>query len=193
MTLFKDVFVVSGCGVGGGSLGYANTLYRPHRRLRLLPRPAVVGARGLGVRARAPLRDRRADARRHPLRGRGARRPLLREHRGRAGRRGHLLDHPRRRLLRRAGRDRRPTPTSAARARRAPAASAAAPAWSAAATTPRTRWSRTTSGSPSAPASRSSPSAPSPRSARSARPTAPTATRSRASAPARGSASSAAR
>jgi cholesterol oxidase len=28
MTLFKDVFVVSGCGVGGGSLGYANTLYR---------------------------------------------------------------------------------------------------------------------------------------------------------------------
>jgi cholesterol oxidase len=29
MTLFRDVFVVSGCGVGGGSLGYANTLYRP--------------------------------------------------------------------------------------------------------------------------------------------------------------------
>ena len=29
MTLFKDVFVLSGCGVGGGSLGYANTLYRP--------------------------------------------------------------------------------------------------------------------------------------------------------------------
>jgi cholesterol oxidase len=29
MTLFKDVFVVSGSGVGGGSLGYANTLYRP--------------------------------------------------------------------------------------------------------------------------------------------------------------------
>ena len=29
MSLFRDVFVVSGCGVGGGSLGYANTLYRP--------------------------------------------------------------------------------------------------------------------------------------------------------------------
>ena len=29
LTLFKDVFVASGCGVGGGSLGYANTLYRP--------------------------------------------------------------------------------------------------------------------------------------------------------------------
>jgi len=28
MTFFKDVFIVSGCGVGGGSLGYANTLYR---------------------------------------------------------------------------------------------------------------------------------------------------------------------
>ena len=28
-TYFKDVSVVSGCGVGGGSLGYANTLYRP--------------------------------------------------------------------------------------------------------------------------------------------------------------------
>jgi cholesterol oxidase len=29
MTTFKDVSVVSGCGVGGGSLGYANTLYVP--------------------------------------------------------------------------------------------------------------------------------------------------------------------
>jgi cholesterol oxidase len=28
MSLFRDIFVVSGCGVGGGSLGYANTLYR---------------------------------------------------------------------------------------------------------------------------------------------------------------------
>jgi cholesterol oxidase len=28
LTAFKDVFVASGCGVGGGSLGYANTLYR---------------------------------------------------------------------------------------------------------------------------------------------------------------------
>ena len=29
LTTFKDVSVVSGCGVGGGSLGYANTLYVP--------------------------------------------------------------------------------------------------------------------------------------------------------------------
>jgi len=28
MTIFKDVLIASGCGVGGGSLGYANTLYR---------------------------------------------------------------------------------------------------------------------------------------------------------------------
>jgi cholesterol oxidase len=28
LTFFKDLFVVSGSGVGGGSLGYANTLYR---------------------------------------------------------------------------------------------------------------------------------------------------------------------
>jgi cholesterol oxidase len=27
-TMFKDIFIVSGSGVGGGSLGYANTLYR---------------------------------------------------------------------------------------------------------------------------------------------------------------------
>jgi cholesterol oxidase len=29
LTTFRDVAVVSGCGVGGGSLGYANTLYVP--------------------------------------------------------------------------------------------------------------------------------------------------------------------
>ena len=28
LSIFKDAFVLSGCGVGGGSLGYANTLYR---------------------------------------------------------------------------------------------------------------------------------------------------------------------
>jgi len=29
LSLFRDIAVVSGCGVGGGSLGYANTLYVP--------------------------------------------------------------------------------------------------------------------------------------------------------------------
>jgi len=32
LSLFKDVTVVSGAGVGGGSLGYANTLYRARPR-----------------------------------------------------------------------------------------------------------------------------------------------------------------
>lgn len=32
LTYFKDVSIVSGCGVGGGSLGYANTLYVPPTR-----------------------------------------------------------------------------------------------------------------------------------------------------------------
>ena len=32
LTIFKDVSIVSGAGVGGGSLGYANTLYRARRR-----------------------------------------------------------------------------------------------------------------------------------------------------------------
>ncbi|HEX6025102.1 MAG TPA: GMC family oxidoreductase [Solirubrobacter sp.] len=32
LTIFKDVAIASGCGVGGGSLGYANTLYRAPAR-----------------------------------------------------------------------------------------------------------------------------------------------------------------
>jgi len=32
LSLFKDVTIVSGAGVGGGSLGYANTLYRARPR-----------------------------------------------------------------------------------------------------------------------------------------------------------------
>ena len=31
LTLFRDIFIASGSGVGGGSLGYANTLYRALR------------------------------------------------------------------------------------------------------------------------------------------------------------------
>ncbi|HYB31782.1 MAG TPA: GMC family oxidoreductase [Solirubrobacteraceae bacterium] len=37
LTLFKDVLVASGCGVGGGSLGYANTLYRARPAFYLDP------------------------------------------------------------------------------------------------------------------------------------------------------------
>jgi len=32
LTIFKDVAIASGAGVGGGSIGYANTLYRARRR-----------------------------------------------------------------------------------------------------------------------------------------------------------------
>src|SRR6187200_1294166 len=32
LSIFKDVAIVSGAGVGGGSLGYANTLYRAPER-----------------------------------------------------------------------------------------------------------------------------------------------------------------
>ena len=37
MTPLKNVLVLSGAGVGGGSLGYANTLYQPTMRLRRVP------------------------------------------------------------------------------------------------------------------------------------------------------------
>jgi len=42
LTIFKDVCVVSGAGVGGGSLGYANTLYRAPRRFYADPQWAGI-------------------------------------------------------------------------------------------------------------------------------------------------------
>ena len=54
LSTFKDLSVVSGCGVGGGSLGYANTLYVPPSeffRDALWPDPAD------GAAARAPHYD----------------------------------------------------------------------------------------------------------------------------------------
>ena len=159
ISFFKDVVVVCGSGVGGGSLGYANTLYRA--RPRLLRGPAVGRPGGLGGRARPPLRHGRADARR---------------------RRHVRRDEPADQLLREFGEeigvgDTYPRPASASSST-SPAKTvpdpyfegegpepdrlhaAAAAAWSAAATAPRTRWSRTTSGSPSSSASRCTPSAP---------------------------------
>jgi Choline dehydrogenase and related flavoproteins len=43
MSFFKDVFVVSGSGVGGGSLGYANTLYRARSAFFKDPQWAELG------------------------------------------------------------------------------------------------------------------------------------------------------
>ena len=56
------VVVLAGAGVGGGSLVYANTLYRAARRV--LRRPAVGAPGRLAGRARPALRHRRAHARR---------------------------------------------------------------------------------------------------------------------------------
>ena len=95
LSIFKDVAIVSGSGVGGGSLGYANTLYRARRAL--LRGPAVGRAQRLGDRARAALRRGRADARRRRLRrGRPRRRPAARV-RARDRRRGHVRQDARRR------------------------------------------------------------------------------------------------
>ena len=55
LTLFKDVAVVSGCGVGGGSLGYANTLYVPARAV--LRGPAVGATSTTGSATLAPHYD----------------------------------------------------------------------------------------------------------------------------------------
>lgn len=44
LTIFKDVSVVSGCGVGGGSLGYANTLYVPPKKFFEDPQWADIAA-----------------------------------------------------------------------------------------------------------------------------------------------------
>ncbi len=147
--------MVSGSGVGGGSLGYANTLYVPPAKFFKDPQWADLAdweselaphyaeaQRMLGVvqvetrrpRRPPPARVRRADRRRR-----------------------HLPEDPGRDLLRRARQD-RPRPLLRRRGtgpHRLHAAAGAA--WSAARTAPRTRWSRTTSGWPNSAGSRSIP------------------------------------
>src|SRR5829696_979014 len=106
LSLFKDVTVVSGAGVGGGWLGYACTLYRPPADFYRDPQWA--GPRGLGGGARAAPRHGRADARRgRGPRRRPRRRPPARGRRG-ARLRELLRQDPCRDLLRRGrGRPRR--------------------------------------------------------------------------------------
>ena len=152
LSIFKDIAVVSGCGVGGGSLGYANTLYVPPSPFFEDPQWADLedweatlaphyetAQRMLGVVVHD--NDDPADQ-------------LLRELGEELGVGRHLPQDPDRRLPRQPGRRPSPTPSSKARARSGPAACTAGAAWSAARTAPRTRWSRTTSGSPSSAASR---------------------------------------
>ena len=138
LTIFKDVAIASGSGVGGGSLGYANTLYRAPARFYEDPQWAGLNdwqvalaphyeeaERMLGVATYDE--DDPAD-------------DYLREYAEEIGVSATLRQDPRRRV---PGRGRaRPSRTrsSAARARIAPAACAAGAAWSAARTAPRTRW-----------------------------------------------------
>ena len=100
LTLFKDIFIASGCGVGGGSLGYANTLYRA-RPAFFETQQSELADQGSG--AAPPLRHRRADARRRRVRGDGPGRPAAARVRRGARRRRDVRQHPRRRVLRRAG------------------------------------------------------------------------------------------
>ena len=160
--------IVSGAGVGGGSLGYANTLYRA--RPRFYEDPQWAGLDDWEA-ALAPHYDEAermlgvADRRRR----RPGRRPAARVRRARSASSDTYAKTRVGVLLRRAGRDgRRPVLR-----RRGPRPHrlhrAAGAAWSAARTAPRTRSSRTTCGSPSARRARSCPSARSSTSARSAR------------------------
>ena len=59
--ILKDVLVMAGAGVGGGSLNYANTLYEPLQPF--YDDPAVVDHHRLARRAGPALRTGQADAR----------------------------------------------------------------------------------------------------------------------------------
>src|SRR5690606_23607190 len=129
LTLLKDVLVLHGTGVGGGSLVYANVLMEPD-----------------DVMFEAPAWRHLADWKQ-----------VLRPHYDTARRMLGVTTNPRlwpadnvpREVAGEMGRAARASPyrtrTLAGKARRATAARTAGAAWSAAATTPRTRSSRTTS------------------------------------------------
>ena len=127
--LLRNVMILAGAGVGGGSLNYANTLYVPPGAV--LRRPAVEAHHRLARRADAALRPGAADARRGHEPDVHRRRPDHQRGRRRHGRRRHLrADSGRacssvRTAPRRPAR-RCPTRTSAGPARRAPGASNAA-------------------------------------------------------------------
>ena len=171
-------------GLGGGSLGYANTLYRAPERFYADPQWSGLEDWGAALAPHYDTAERMLGV--VTVEADDPADQLLREFGARDRRRQDVRQDARRRLLRHARRDRRRPVLRRRRARRAPAASRAAAAWSAARTTPRTRCPRTTCGSPSARAPRSRPSARWSTSSRSARPTARTATRSPPSAPAPG-------
>jgi cholesterol oxidase len=174
LTIFKDVAIVSGAGVGGGSLVYANTLYRAPKRFYKDPQWSSLNdweaalaphydeaERMLGV----VSYDQDDPADDHL---RAFARELGVEDTYAKTRVGVFLGEPGVRV---------PDPYFGGEGPARTGCVAAGAAWSAARTTPRTRSSRTTCGSPSGRGRRSSRSAPWSTSGRSARTTARTATR----------------
>ena len=157
LSFFKDVAVVSGCGVGGGSLGYANTLYVP--ALAVLPGPAVGRPRATGRRELAPHYET-AQRMLGVVVHEGTTRPTsccanYGEEIGVADTYrktpiGVYLDKPGKTV---------PDPFFEGEGPERTGCMRAAAAWSAAPTAPRTPWSRTTSGWPRSAASRCRPSA----------------------------------
>ena len=154
---FRDVFVLHGAGVGGGSLGYANVLMEPEEAA------FQTAAWRTPVDWGTVLRPHYATARRmlgvamNPRLG-----PadfVLQEIAAELGQAETFRPVPVGTFFGAPGRKaaRYPIPTSAVRGRRGAAAFTAGAAWSAAATMPRTRWSRTISGSPSGAVRRSAP------------------------------------
>ena len=104
MTIFRDVFIASGAGVGGGSLVYANTLYRA--KPAFFANPQWPGS-GTGPRELAPHYDtaeRMLGAAPVPHASDGQ--ALLREMADEFGVPRDLHAHLLRGVLRRAGRDR---------------------------------------------------------------------------------------
>ena len=155
MTVFKDVFIVSGSGVGGGSLGYANTLYRARPAFFRDPQWKALGEWESALDPHYETAERMLGVTDVPTGG--ARRPASEGVRRRRSGSATPTSTPGSAPSSASRARRCRTRTSAARDPRDRAASAAGAAWSAAATTPRTRWSRTTSGSRRSSASRSSP------------------------------------
>ena len=129
--LLRNVMILAGAGVGGGSLNYANTLYVP-------PEPFFADRQWsahhrLACRADAALRPGAADARRGQEPDLHRRRPHHQGGRRRDGRRRHVRADAGRRVLRPrgpedAGQDGGRPLLRRRRTRRAPAASNAAPA-----------------------------------------------------------------
>ena len=142
LTTFKDVSVVSGCGVGGGSLGYACTLYVPPKQFF----ETGSGERCRTGRALSPLITPKPSAcSASPEKpARGSRRPAAARAGPGDGRGRHLQTDPRWHLLRRIRQD-VPDPFFGGEGPDRTGCHLCGVPWSAASMAPRTRWSRTTS------------------------------------------------